>query len=71
MQYKVLKHKRLEETFGVFHAGDNSEIWHSTTQTLLGKDSTMEYLKQINKGTMAYEQLDAYELVNIKIEILN
>ena len=49
MQYKVLKHKTLEKTFGVFHRSDNSEIWHSSTPTLFGMGTTIEYLKKSNE----------------------
>lgn len=69
MEYKVLKHKRLPNTFGVFHGSDNSEIWHSMTPTLFGKDTTMEYLKKYNKGTSAHKQLDNYELVTAELKI--
>jgi hypothetical protein len=69
MQYKVLKHKKLEETFGVFHGSDNSEIWQSSTPTLFGRETTLEYLKKINNGSIAYKQLDSYDLVAVELII--
>ena len=67
MEFKILKHKKLEDTFGVFHVGDNSEIQHSSTPTLLGTSATMEYLKSTNKGTIAEKQLNDYELVTYEL----
>jgi len=62
MEFKVLKHKTLEDTFGVFRPSDNTEIWQSSTPQLLGVTATMEYFKNANKGTIAERQLDDYEL---------
>lgn len=71
MQYKVLKHKKLEDTFGVFHAGDNSEIWQSSTPTLFGIETTMEYLKSHWSKTMAAKQIDDYELRTAELKIVH
>ena len=69
MEYKVLKHKKLEGMFGVVFAGDNTEIWQSANPQLFSTEATMENLKKHFKGTMAAKQLNEYELLTVELNI--
>ena len=69
MEYKVLKHKKLEGMFGVVFAGDNTEIWQSANPQLFSTEATMESLKKYFKGNTAAKQLDEYELLTVELKI--
>lgn len=65
MQYKLLKHKTLEDTFGV--PVDNFEIYQSSKPSLFPNDVTIEFMKNYYVGQPAYNQLDDYELLTVEL----
>ena len=81
MKFKVLKHKTLPDTFGVFQTEYSSEegevrkldtaIYHSTTPQLLGIDATIEDLKTMYYYDFAIHQLEDYELVTVQVTFIN
>ena len=77
MKFKTLKHKRMLDTFGVFVNQDHgeirdadTEIYFSAKPELLGIETTIDKIKELNKYRTSFEQLDDYELVDVEV-VLN
>jgi len=78
MKYKTLKHKYMPETFGVFVNHDegeirdaDTEIYFSAKPELLGIETTIDKLKELNKQRTSFEQLDDYEVIDIEVLLKN
>lgn len=75
MNFKVLKHKTLEDTFGVFHdfyddGSHKYEIWHCARPELLKETTSIEILKEYWKDhSTVVKQLDDYEILDAELII--
>ncbi len=72
MRYRCLKHKTLEDTFGVFHDylddGTQYGIAHCTKPDLFGETTTLETLKEYWKDYPAViRQLDDYDIIDAEL----
>lgn len=74
MTFKVLKHKTLPDTFGVFRGGDPLyyEIFYGQIPELLSVDASMDnlitYWKNLGQETVI-EQLNDYDLIEVELKI--
>lgn len=64
----------MPETFGVFVNHDegeirdaDTEIYFSAKPELLGIETTIDKLKELNKQRTSFEQLEDYEVVDIEV----
>ena len=75
MRFKTLKHKTLEDTFGMFH---ENEIYHCSIPSLQPMTVTMEnVMSYLSKSVMSnndvkdiLSQLNDYDLIEVDIKII-
>jgi len=68
LQFKVLKHKSMEGMYGVYLPIYNDiELGQCGTPELLGKETTIEDLKNFYKNNVGREQLVHYDLIDVYV----
>lgn len=68
MIFRILEHKTQEGCYGTFMDG---EIYYGQTPDLMGKDTTMDALRDALKNQpVALEQLEHYRLKTVIVKIL-
>ena len=70
MKYKILKHKILEKTFGMFYESSDAEfgIIKCYKPELFEQEITIDYIKQLyEKSPEILAQLEDYDLVEVEL----